>query len=125
MQTRHLGPTLQAALDHISQPNVLVMMNEFHDASLCLMAYTSYRWAKYGSGCKCGKEVAMHANVLAEKDERISGQHDPLAGIDSGEMRIMTAWLTEDFKLYAAAPDIFQHNVAEVEKAIGRQFLCL
>lgn len=125
MQTRWLGPSLGAAISRISDDGFLVLINEFYDASICLMATVAGNWAAFEQQCHCGGHAAEELNKLPSRTlgKDMQGR-SPIDGMSHGDMTTLTGWLADDFQLYAVALRVFLDDVAAAEEAVGQKFMC-
>jgi len=127
VQTRWLGPSVSGAVEHISRNNTLVLIHEFFDVSMCLMAYVSGNWDAVKTKCTCsngGPHVVGELNKVAQKKDGGSGSYSPTFGRDHGVMATLTGWLMADFRVYGEALRIFQEDVREAERRVGQRFFC-
>lgn len=127
MQTRWLGPTLSAALERINDRRTLVLVNEFYDASMCLLSHAG----------------GVHGTAITDNDHKsiplahressslfglsrtpiLDLSRSPIDGMSSSDMTILTGWLADDFMLYAAALRKFHDDVASAERETKQRFL--
>ncbi len=127
MQTRWLGPSLDAALARISDSRMLVLITEFYDASLCLAAVAA---GNFGSAararCAC---TATRRPIAPHKNARpgLAGTEGGSAHYDldaNTEITELTGWLVDDLQLYAHALRLFFDDVRRAEESVGVRFLC-
>ena len=128
MQTRWLGPSLPSALSRLSDSRMLVLVNEFYDASICLMAVVADNWPAFRSHCRCGgSHVSKNLNEKTSADH-IKGvgiqQRSPIDGLEHSDIGMLTNFLADDFILYGRAMRIFLDDVRAAEAHVKQRFLC-
>ena len=131
MQTRWLGPRVDRAVRFLAEDSTLVLVHEFYDASICMMAVAVNTWRAIRDKCHCNGQFTSASNVVpainaAARHKSLAGKRTRgyLESLDPADMTAMTGWLSQDFLLYAAALNIFHADVAAAERSVGQRFLC-
>lgn len=132
MQTRWLGPTLPVAVDRISDNSVLVLINEFYDVSMCLMAIAAGNWEPYEKQCTCDKHGSDNKPPQFKEHNMIKSStlaggntmRSPIDGVNHAEMTTLTGLLADDFQLYGHGIQLFLNDVAAAEEAVGKKIFC-
>ena len=105
---------------------------------MCLVAVVFDNFEPFRKQCVChsngnltsaglnvaATHVAPTLNVHGSQHSTFKFERGAIEGLSHTDMTVLTAYLVEDFALYAESLRIFMEDVHAAEKKVGQKFFC-